>query len=329
MMMRRDIYLFSNGKLIRKDNTLYIVSEDGNKKAVPVEQVENVHLFGQIDLNSALFNFSGQKEVILHFYNYYGFYTGSFYPREQSVSGIVIVKQSDHYLRKEKRLIIAKSFVQSAVFHMLRTCRKRGILRSEHVQAMSELSKDIKDAKDVQQTMGIEGMIRQHYYRALNEMIPEEFAFAERSKRPPRDPFNALISFGNSMMYTAVLSEIYKTQLNPTISYLHEPSQKRFSLCLDLAEIFKPLLIDPMLITLVNKKQITSKHFEDNDGVVYLNDEGRKIVISTFDERLQQTVRHRKLKRNVSYRYLIRLECYKLIKHVIGDTPYEPLKAWW
>ncbi|WP_307257607.1 type I-B CRISPR-associated endonuclease Cas1b [Oikeobacillus pervagus] len=327
--MRRDIYLFSNGRLMRKDNTLYIVSEDGIKRAVPVEQVENVHLFGQIDLNSALFNFSGQKEVMLHFYNYYGFYTGSFYPREHSVSGIVTVKQSDHYLRKEKRLFLAKCFVQSASFHMLRTCRKRGIHGYESVQIITELSKNIRDAKDVQQTMGIEGMIRQHYYRALNELIPEEFTFAERTKRPPRDPFNALISFGNTMMYTSVLSEIYKTQLNPTISYLHEPSQKRFSLCLDLAEIFKPLLVDPLLITLVNKKKITSKHFENHDGMVYLNEMGRKIVIAAFDERLQQTIRHRKLKRNVSYWYLIRLECYKLIKHVIGDTPYIPLKAWW
>lgn len=320
---------FSNGRLQRKDNTLYIVAEDGKKRPVPIEQIENVHLFGQIDLNSSLFNFVGQKQVLLHFYNYYGFYTGSFYPREQKVSGIVTVKQSEHYLSKEKRLYLSQNFVKAAVFHMIRTCRKRKNMESEAVKEIMNLTKQIDKTTNVQQVMGIEGMIRKNYYIALNEMIPEEFAFEERSKRPPRDPFNALISFGNTMMYTAVLSEIFKTQLNPTISYLHEPSQKRFSLCLDIAEIFKPLLVDPLILTLVNNRKIQSKHFEDHEGMIYLNDEGRKIFISAFDERLQSTVRHRKLNRNVSYRYLIRLECYKLIKHVIGDTNYIPLKAWW
>ncbi|KGR92398.1 CRISPR-associated protein Cas1 [Ureibacillus massiliensis 4400831 = CIP 108448 = CCUG 49529] len=327
--MQSDIFVFSNGRLQRKDNTLYILAEDGRKRPVPIEQIENVHLFGQIDLNSSLLNFVGQKEVILHFYNYYGFYTGSFYPREQKVSGIVTVKQSEHYLIKEKRLYLAQNFVKSAAFHMIRTCRKRKNIDSESVKEIMKLDKEIDKTKNVQQTMGIEGMIRQHYYKALNEMIPQEFIFEERSKRPPRDPFNALISFGNTMMYTAVLSEIYKTHLNPTISYLHEPSQKRFSLCLDLAEIFKPMLVDPLLLTLVNTKKIQLKHFDDHEGMIHLNEEGRKIFITAFDERLQSTIRHRKLNRNVSYRYLIRLECYKLIKHVIGDTKYIPLKAWW
>lgn len=327
--IRRDLYVFSNGRLQRKDNTLYVVPEEGKKRPVPIEQVESVHLFGQIDLNSSLFSFSGQKEVMLHFYNYYGFYTGTFYPREQKVSGSVTVKQSESYLDKPERLFLAKNFVQSAAFHMVRTCRKRKQMDLSYVQEIINLNKETENVRDIHHLMGLEGMMRRNYYRALNEMIPEAFMFTERTKRPPQDPFNALMSFGNSLMYTAVLSEVYKTQLNPTISYLHEPSQKRFSLCLDLAEIFKPLLIDPLLLTLVNTKKIQDKHFENHSGMVYLSEQGRKIVIAAFEDSLKRTVYHRKLKRSTSYRYLIRLECYKLIKHVIGDTEYVPLKAWW
>lgn len=280
-------------------------------------------------MNSSLLNFSGQRSVALHFYNYYGFYTGSFHPREMQVSGLVIVKQSEHYLNKNKRLTLAIHFVESAVFHMLRTVRKRGLGEENEFHEVIKLAASLQNVKTVSEVMGIEGMIRQNYYKLLNKMIPLDFNFEGRTKRPPRDPFNALISFGNSMMYTAILSEVYKTQLNPTVSYLHEPSQKRYSLCLDLAEIFKPLLIDPLIVSLVNTKKIQSKHFDDNDGIVYLNDEGRKLVIAAFDEALQRSVMHRKLKRKVSYRHLIRLECYKIIKHVIGDTPYQPLRAWW
>lgn len=329
-MMQRDIYMFSNGTVQRKDNTIYLVSETDNKKRpLPVEQVENLHLFGEVNLNTAFLNFMGQKEIFVHFYNYYGFYTGSFVPREQRVSGIVTVRQSEHYLNKEKRLTLAQAFVQSAVFHMIRFNRKKNNMDSKFVKEMQELQKQIASAKNVQQLMGIEGLIRQNYYQTLNEMILPEFYFTERTKRPPRDPFNALISFGNTMMYTTILSEVYKTQLNPTISFLHEPSQKRFSLCLDLAEIFKPLFVDPLIVSLVNTKKIQPKHFEDYEGMVYLNEEGRKIFIASFDKKLTDTIKHRQLNRNVSYRYFIRLECYKLIKHVIGDTPYKPLRAWW
>lgn len=329
-MVQRDIYMFSNGTVQRKDNTIYLVSETDNKKRpLPVEQIENLHLFGEVNLNSAFLNFMGQKEIFVHFYNYYGFYTGSFVPREQKVSGIVTVRQSEHYLNKEKRLALAQAFVQSAAFHMIRFNRKKNNMESEFVKEIQELQKQITSVKDVQQLMGIEGLIRQNYYRTLNEMILPEFYFKERTKRPPRDPFNALISFGNTMMYTTILSEMYKTQLNSTISFLHEPSQKRFSLCLDLAEIFKPLFVDPLIVFLVNTKKIQPKHFEDHEGMVYLNEEGRKIFIASFDKKLTDTIKHRQLNRNVSYRYFIRLECYKLIKHVIGDTPYKPLRAWW
>lgn len=327
--MQRDVFMFSSGTVKRKDNTIYLIAEDGQKRALPIEQIENLHLFGEVSLNTAFFNYAGQRDLAVHFYNYYGFYTGSFLAREKKVSGLVTVKQSEYYLQKNKRLDIAKEFIKSAVFHMLRFNRKKQNNTSYFVDEIKKLEKTIDSASSVSSLMGIEGMIRQNYYRTLDEMIPDEFSFQQRSKRPPRDPFNALISFGNTLMYTTILSEIYKTQLNPTISYLHEPSQKRFSLCLDLAEIFKPLFVDPLIVSLVNTKKIQLQHFDDHEGMVYLSEAGRKIFIEAFDKKLKDSIQHRQLKRKVTYRYFIRLECYKLIKHVIGDTTYKPLKAWW
>jgi len=88
---------------------------------------------------------------------------------------------------------------------------------------------------------------------------------------------NSLISFVNSLIYTTVLSEIYKTQLNPTISYLHEPGVKRFSLCLDIAEIFKPLIGDRMIFSLLNKNQITEDDFEEDSNYLYLKESAKSI----------------------------------------------------
>ena len=131
------------------------------------------------------------------------------------------------------------------------------------------------------------------------------------------------------MMYTTVLGEIYKTQLDPTISYLHQPSTKRFSLSLDIAEIFKPLIVDSVIFSMVNKKMLTAKDFDIEHEICYLNEEGKKKFIREYENKLNTTISHRVLKRKVSYRYLIRLECYKLIKLMIEGQEYKPLKAWW
>lgn len=327
--MLRDHYIFSNGRLKRKDNTLYFFDEEENKKSLPVHQTDNLYVFGEIDLNSSLLNLLSQHDVHLHVFNYYGFYAGTFCPRNKKVSGFTVVQQSAHYLDLEKRLYMAKAFLQSAVHHMLRNIRRYKEKTETYVQAIEEEAKKMDSATTVQELMGIEGRIRQHYYQSFNAILRQDFIFEKRTKQPPQDPLNALISFGNSLCYTAVLSEIYKTQLDPTISFLHEPSTKRFSLCLDLSEIFKPLIVDVVIISCINNRIITQKHFDFLDGMVLLNEEGKKRFIKEWDEKLSTTVQHRRLKRKVSYRYFIRLECYKLIKHFIGDEPYKPLKAWW
>lgn len=327
----KDLYLFNNGRLKRKDSTIYFIMEDGTKKVVPIEQVENLHIFSEMEFNTSFINLLNQKDVFLHFYNYYGYYSGSYIPRKKKVSGFVDVKQAEHVLNPALRMYLAQQLVYSAIHHILRNMRRHKEEVGELIEEILEFKKQVSKAKDIPTLMGIEGKVRMAYYQGLNAMIKnKDFYFEKREKRPPRDPINALVSFGNSMMYTAVLSEIYKTQLNPAISFLHEPGSRRFSLALDLAEIFKPLITDNLIFSLVNKRSIQKKHFEFiEDEICLLNETGRKIFIQEFENRMSTTIKHRKLNRQTSYRFLIRLECYKLIKHLIGDEDYRALKAWW
>jgi len=327
----KDLYFFNNGRLKRKDSTIYFILEDGTKKVVPIEQVENLHIFSEMEFNTSFINLLNQKDVFLHFYNYYGYYSGSYIPRKKKVSGFVDVKQAEHVLNPALRMYLAQQLVYSAIHHILRNMRRHKEEVGELIEEILEFKKQVSKAKDIPTLMGIEGKVRLAYYQGLNAMIKnKDFYFEKREKRPPRDPINALVSFGNSLMYTAVLSEIYKTQLNPAISFLHEPGSRRFSLALDLAEIFKPLITDNLIFSLVNKRSIQKKHFElIEDEICLLNETGRKIFIQEFENRMSTTIKHRKLNRQTSYRFLIRLECYKLIKHLIGDEDYRALKAWW
>ena len=148
-------------------------------------------------------------------------------------------------------------------------------------------------------------------------------------RRPPDNEVNALISFGNGHLYTICLSEIYRTQLTPTISYLHEPGVRRFSLALDLSEIFKPLLVDRAIFRLINTGQLQDSDFDRSMNGCYLTDSGRKKYLIALEERLSATIHHRRLGRHVSYRHLIRLECYRLIRCLTGLEPYKAFRAWW
>jgi len=329
--MKRDHYTISDGRLKRKDNTLYFIrNEDGAKQYLPIERIRNIHVFGEVDFNTKLLNFISQFDICLHIYNYYGYYSGTYYPRKKNISGYTVVRQSAHYLDHDKRLYLAGCFLLAGTHHILRNLRRYKDKTSTAVAAIEAEMQKLQIAKGIREMMGIEGNIRQLYYQAFNNILKEDFVFTNRNKQPPRDPLNAMISFGNQLTYNAVLSEIYRTPLDPSVSFLHEPSTKRFSLSLDLAEIFKPLLVDPIIFSLVNRKMIKKNHFDYLEGeICFLNDDGKRKFIMAWEERLNKTVKHRKLKRNTSYRYMIRLECYKLIKHLLNDEVYKPLKAWW
>lgn len=330
--MKQSYYLYKNGRLQRKDNTLEIEYKDGTKKSIPVERVSDIYVMTEFDLNTTLLNFLSSFGINVHFFNYYGFYTGTYYPKEALVSGKLLIKQVEHYNDKEKRVEISKSFIESASYNIYRNLtyyNNRGKDLSKYMEEIEFLRKQIKLCKNVPEVMGIEGNIRKWYYDSWNVIINQDIAFEKRVKNPPDNAINSIISYVNTIIYTRVLSEIYKTQLNPTISYLHEPSERRFSLCLDIAEIFKPILADRLIFSMLNKKQITEKDFEKGLNFTYIKEKARKEITREIDSRMQTKIKHKKLDREVSYEYLIRLEIYKLIKHLLEDENYEGFKMWW
>lgn len=299
------------------------------KVPIPVEDVDCIFIFGEMNLNTKLLNFLSQHNVMLHIFNYYGFYSGTFYPREFLNAGDVIVKQSMFYLDPDKRLYIAKEFIRGAGYGIIQNLKRYKDKCTEQLEKIEALFENIDNQYDIPSLMGIEGNIRDIYYRTFPLIINQEIVFEKRVKNPPDNMMNAFISFMNSLVYTAVLKEIYRTQLNPTVSFLHEPSYRRFSLALDVAEIFKPIFADRIIFSLMNNNQITERHFDKELNYAYLLEQGRRIVVQEFDEKLNTTVYHKQLKKNVSYRRIIRLELYRLIKHILGEEEYKSFRIWW
>lgn len=338
--MKKTYYLFNPGILQRKDNTLKFTPsiEDGNgieregqPRYLPVEDIAEFYAFGTLTANSALFNFLGQKNISVHFFDYYENYTGSFMPRDSLLSGKMILAQTSFYQNKKKRLSIAQKFVDGAAFNMLKNLRyynTRGKNLDEKITKIEQLTLQTPLAERVDELMGLEGNIRQTYYSGFNEMI-SDFEMGTRTKQPPGNEINALISFGNMMCYSQCLRAIHQTQLNPTISYLHTPGERRYSLALDISEIFKPILVDRVIFKLLNKKELQEKHFDKKLNSCLLNPNGKKIFVQAFEERLTETFQHRSLKRKISYKHLLKLECYKLAKHLLEMEEYKPFKMYW
>ncbi len=313
----------SDGILKRKENTLYFVNKDG-KKPIPINKIYAIYAYGSLTFSSQAVHLLAKEGIAIHFFNYYGFYDGSFYPRETLLSGDLIVKQVEHYLDPEKRLWLAEKFIEGAAGNMEKVL---GYYNLEN--GISQTLKDLEGSRNITEAMNVEARMRSEYYSKMDEILPDNFKMEGRSRRPPENMVNALISFGNSLVYSTVISEIYNTQLNPTISYLHEPSERRYSLALDLSEMFKPILVDRLIFYMVNKRMLSEDDFERDLNYCLLNDRGRKKFIKEYDERLKKTIKHRELNRNVSYRRLIRLEAYKLIKHLLGTQEYKPFVMWW
>lgn len=253
--MQESYYIYSSGNLTQKDNTLRFTAIDGNVKDLPIENIKEIYIMNEITVTSKLLNLFSKYGILVHFFNYYQFYIGSFCPKETKLAGQLLVKQVLAYGDYSNRLSIAREFIVAASYNIYRNLRYyngRGKNVSEQMAAIENLRRKLADVETIEELMGIEGNIRQEYYKAWNVIIDQNIEFDKRVYHPADNMINSLISYVNSLVYTKTLAEIYKTQLNPTISYLHQPGTRRYSLALDVSEIFKPLIADRLIFSLLN-----------------------------------------------------------------------------
>ena len=331
-MSKQSYFIFSAGELKRNNNSLALYTNNSLKKDIPIERIRDIYIFNEVTYNNKLFEFLSTYGINVHMFNYYNYYIGSFYPKEQKISGSLLVNQVKYYLDNEKRIEISKEFIIAASYNILRNLKyynTRGKELTIYIEEIEKLRAKIASCQNVEELMGIEGNIRKTYYAAWKIIINQEIDFEKRMKNPPDTMVNVLISLLNSVLYTKTLSIIYQTELNPTISYLHEPGTKRFSLTLDITEIFKPLVVDRTIFSLLNKNIITKEDFIKEDYYLRMKDDAVKTTISELENTLKRTIMHQSLKREVTYERLIKLELYKLIKHLMNDKKYEGFKIWW
>jgi CRISPR-associated protein Cas1 len=319
-------YIFSMGELKRKDNSIAFVNKKGNFY-IPVQDTRELYCMNEVSFNTKFLDFIARAGITLHLFNYYGNYSGSFYPKESLVSGDLTIKQSQAHI--ENRISIAKSIVKAiaqnihyTIYHYYRHGKEEVKPFLDWIKTQEKLlEKDL----DISQLLFVEGQIWHRFYDSFEHFLPQDFLMNKRVKRPPNNPMNALVSFGNSLLYTKTISALYQTHLNQSISFLHSPSEGRFSLSLDISEAFKPVIVYKTIFDLVGRKKLqVTKHFDSKLNYCLLNESGKKVFIDAYEGRLNETFMHPKLKRKTSYKNALKLDGYKLIKTIVEGREFTP-----
>ncbi len=243
------------------------------------------------------------------------------------------MQQAIVYSDASKRLELAKQFALVAA-HNIRENLKYYARRSDSeqirltIEEITAMMQEEKQLDNISNLMLIEGRIRGAYYNCLNDILPyDDFLFTKRTRRPPEDPINSLISYGNTVLYRKVAKEVYKSRLDIRIGFLHAANRRYESLNLDIAEIFRPVIVEKVIFSLINKHMLGEKlHFDYlENGAVYLNNEGKKIFITEFEEKMAQRMKTEGGS-TISYAELIRAEIGKLTRYFDKGEPYKAYK---
>lgn len=325
-------HIIADGELTRSENTLRIDTLDGETKYLPVESVDSLYLHGQITFNTRTLGLLNDHGTVLHVFGWKDYYKGSYLPKRQHQSGNTIVEQVRVYDDSERRMRIARAMIRASIHNMRANLRYYDARDHDFAGAIETLETQrgsVESVDDISELLGVEATARKAYYACFDAILRDPFEMRRREFNPPGNETNALISFLNAMVYTTAVSAIRNTALDPTIGYIHEPGERRFTLSLDIADIFKPILADRVLFRLVNRQQIGIEDFETELDGCLLSEEGRLAVLEAYETTLDETVEHPRLKRKVSYKTLVQTDVYSLKKHVLTDEPYRPTERWW
>lgn len=327
-IVNKEYHIVQSGILNKKDYSLLFENTE-EKHHIPVEATEQLDLYNEVVITSSVINTISRENVRLAFYDKFGNLLGYYIPEKFIQDTNTLLKQCEEYCSKN-RLLMARKFEIASVHNMRANVRyyckhKKGLL-AESVDFLTDGIKNINESATIEQMMLVEARCRQKYYQAFRYFITKEgYEFERRTKRPPMDRINALISFGNTLLYNRIQQFIWKTALDSRIGVVHAANRRHYSLNLDFADIFKPIIVDRVIFTLINKGMIDEDCFVTNhDGSVYLSGRGKRLFIESF-----QTKMYSKLKldgKQFTYNQIIEREVMNYQAYVKEGKKYHPYK---
>jgi len=326
------LYVQTQGVYLRLEgDTLRIEQEKSVLRQIPLHHLGGLALFGNVLLSPFLLHRCAQDGRELTWFSESGRFQGRL---SGPISGNVLLRRAQHQALEStsSSLYLAGRFVESKLRNtrlvLQRAVRERGETEAlsqalyEHQSALRQLPQ----ARTVDEVRGLEGNAASSYFAAFGDLLLSgEFRFDGRNKRPPRDPVNALLGFVYALLTTQCTAALEGVGLDPQVGFLHALRPGRNALALDLIEEFRAWWADRLVLSLLNRKQLAPKHFEERPGgAVSLGEEGRKLVIVAFQTRRHETMQHPLFKEPVPLGLLPHIQARLMARYLRGDLPEYP-----
>ncbi len=313
------LYVLEPDVYISKDGGVLRVARRAGREVLlerPLAHVSDVVILGRATMTSSAIQACTQQGTAIHYLTRTGSYIAQLAPIENK-NVPMRIKQYEAYLNNPWKHQLARRFVEGKVSNAIVFARRGGA----EVKDLLALLKDIQRCEDTDSLRGFEGNAARLYFALIKDKFPEHFAPESRTKRPPRDPANSLLSLAYTFLAKECQAALRIAGLDPYVGYLHEAKYGRPALALDLMEEFRAILADSVTLSLFNRAMVTEEMFEDSQGYPTLTDDGFKQFLRAWEDRLSQQVTHPYLKQKFDYRQVMLAQARILGKHLMGELP--------
>ncbi|ULQ60106.1 type I-C CRISPR-associated endonuclease Cas1c [Brucepastera parasyntrophica] len=335
------LYVSSQGSYLHRDGETVIVEREREKVLqLPIHTIGGIVCFGNVLCSPYLLGFCAERDVSISFLTEYGKFLASV---RGPVSGNVLLRRQQYRMADdaEATKAIASNMVSGKLANsrivLNRTARDHG--EKTDAEALKSASKHIgrilnqvASAKHADEVRGFEGHAGAEYFRVFNHLIIDQkndFAFTGRSRRPPLDEVNALLSFVYTLLTHDVRSALETVGLDPSVGFLHRDRPGRPGLALDMMEEFRPVIADRLVLSLINRRQLGKKDFSRAaNGAVTMSDSARRTVLTEYQNRKQDEVLHPYIEETVKIGLLFFVQANLLARHIRGDIDGYPPFFW-
>lgn len=327
---RQVIHVLEPGTAVgRTGEQLKLTRRGQPVETIPVRQVGQLVLHSFSQISTQALHFCASQGIGVHFISGGGRYIGSFDTRQGSIQRRI--RQYAALSNPETCLVLARKLVvcrgQGQRKFLMRGQRGMAAVSEELKNAIAQMQlvlKQVPKAQSLDSLLGIEGNLAALYFSALpcliSEKVPPDLHFSGRNRRPPKDCFNALISFGYALLLKDIMNAILTVGLEPALGFYHQPRSQASPLALDLIEIFRGPLVDLPVMASINRVQWDSQaDFEIRGAQVWLSDAGRRKLIELYERRKEDSWKHPATGYSLTYRRLLELEVRLLEKEWMGE----------
>lgn len=331
------LYLLTpNSYLFCRNETIAVKVGGVEKNAVPAKDIEAIVCFGQMTVSTPLLEFCGKRGISVTFLSPQGHYCGSFYG---PLSGNVLLRkkqyESINQVEFSNQLVrdILFGKIRNSKMVLLRAARKQSgdaVSLTQAVNQLSDLAAQLESCDCIDSMRGIEGAAATIYFSRFDTMLhsPAGFRFESRSRRPPRNEVNAVLSFVYTLLTREISSALETVGLDPAAGYLHTLRPGRPSFALDLIEELRAPLCDRFTLSLFNLGQLGEKDFNSDSEAVFLNDRGRRTVLTSWQKRKMETVQHPFLQEKIPVGMIPYAQAMLFARVIRGDLDRYPPFVW-